>query len=270
MPKEFNFGKNWEAYVARYLDEERIDFAKKSLLEYLKPEDLKDKTFLDIGCGSGLFSYAACLLGARVTSFDVNSYSVKCAEKLKNRDSKQFRDWKIFEGSILDEGLAEKLEKFDVVYSWGVLHHTGSMWRAIENAARFVKPGGFFFIAIYNKHESSAFWLKEKKLYVSLPKFIQRIFDYCYMAYFLIRLKRGGGDPAAMIRNYHKTSRGMSWRVDITDWLGGYPYEFASAIEVEQFVTEKFKFKLLKMVPQELGNNQFLFYSPTVNDEHER
>ena len=147
--ERFEFGKNWSAFLT-LLNEERILKAEESLREMLEVEDLKGKTFLDIGSGSGLFSLAAKRLGAKVHSFDFDSNSFACTKELKRRFFENDENWQVEQGSALDKNYVESLGKFDIVYSWGVLHHTGKMWEALENATLPVKSGGKFFIAISN------------------------------------------------------------------------------------------------------------------------
>ena len=147
----FEFGKNWQRYL-RHLSEERIQEAAKSLSTTLGLPDLREKTFLDIGSGSGLFSLAAMRLGAKkVHSFDYDPESVACAQELKGRYFSQSNNWTIDQGSVLDFPYLSGLGQFDVVYSWGVLHHTGNMWVALENAVHPVAPNGWFLIALYNE-----------------------------------------------------------------------------------------------------------------------
>ena len=171
----FSFGRNWTKFVSRALDEEKIEAAKKSLLKYLSPEEYRNKVFIDIGCGSGIFSFGALSLGCKkVISFDIDERSVEAARLVKDRFSGSAGGgrWEIFKGSILDDSLVRDLKgQGDIVYSWGVLHHTGDMRQAIRNAALLVKPGGFFIIAIYNKTASSDFWKEFKKFYNSAPYF---------------------------------------------------------------------------------------------------
>ncbi|HYY59119.1 MAG TPA: class I SAM-dependent methyltransferase, partial [Pyrinomonadaceae bacterium] len=129
----FEFGRNWRRFLST-LDEERILEAERSLRLMLEAETLDGKSFLDIGSGSGLFSLAARRLGARVHSFDYDAESVACAQELKQRFFAGDADWTIERGSVLDSDYVKRLGQFDIVYSWGVLHHTGAMWRALENA----------------------------------------------------------------------------------------------------------------------------------------
>jgi len=148
--QDFSFGENWRVFLER-LDDERIKIAEASLVEFLKLQDLRGKDFLDIGCGSGLFSLAAHNLGAkRVVSFDLDPLCVDCCNQLRSRANSS-DNWEVYQGSILDETFLARLGTFDIVYSWGVLHHTGRMWDAIDNAAALVSPGGYYYIALSNK-----------------------------------------------------------------------------------------------------------------------
>src|SRR6478672_8562065 len=128
----FTFGANWASFL-NTLDDDRIAAAEGSLREWLGVTDLKGLRFVDVGCGSGLFSLAASRLGARVHSFDYDKASVASTQELKRRYCPLNTEWSISTGSALDRNYLQSLGKFDVVYSWGVLHHTGAMWQAMEN-----------------------------------------------------------------------------------------------------------------------------------------
>jgi SAM-dependent methyltransferase len=258
----FGFGKNWRRFL-RSLSDERIRQAELSLADFLLPDSVADRSFLDIGCGSGLFSYAAWRLGAsKILSFDIDPYSVDCTRRLHEKAGRP-RNWHILEGSILDARFIAKLGRFDVVYSWGVLHHTGRMWDAINNAARLVSKDGHFYIALYNKVEGpkgSEVWLRLKKLYNSFPPLAKRATELAYFLRFLVTSTLKLKNPIREIWNY-QSHRGMNWYTDVLDWLGGYPYEFATVEELFKFVRKEFPcFELqnLKSV-NSLANNQFVF-----------
>lgn len=177
------------------------------------------------------------MLGAKeVISFDIDPNSVKAANYLIEKFGyliKNDQKLNIFEGSIMDDKLVESLrEKGDIVYSWGVLHHTGNMWKAIENVTNIIKPNGYLIIAIYNHAPSSEFWLKVKKFYnrypLLQPIMIMLYGSYCVLGFILkrktLRLRR---------------ERGMHVFYDAIDWLGGLPYEFACFDEIKDFVESK-------------------------------
>jgi SAM-dependent methyltransferase len=259
----FSFGQNWQ-YFLKSLTEDSIKNAELSLIGFLHVEDLQGKSFLDIGCGSGLFSYAAFKLGAKkVVSFDADPFSIGCCNYLHKKANSP-ENWDIYEGSVLDQNFIVQLGKFDIVYSWGVLHHTGNMWEAIKNSARLVDKGGYYYIAIYNKVQGkrgSEFWLKRKKLYNQSPKIVKYGLELHHICLYhiIVPLVRGKNFIKA-IKNYD-SRRGMNWRRDITDWLGGYPYEFATVEEIFTFMKTNFPdFKLVNIkTTNTVGNNWYLF-----------
>ncbi len=242
----FSFGRNWQDFL-KSLDSERIRIAEASLVEFMNIQDLRGKSFLDIGCGSGLFSQAAFNLGAdRVISFDVDPFSVECCRYLHERSGKP-SNWQVLEGSVLENDFLTSLGLFDIVYSWGVLHHTGKMWDALKNSAALVKPGGYYYIAIYNKILARngatswihPFWIKIKTIYNSNPVIGKFVFQPLAMAAYLAIVMARLENPVTHIKNY-KSHRGMSWKTDATDWLGGYPYEFATVEEIFKFIKGNF------------------------------
>ncbi|MGQ0760410.1 MAG: class I SAM-dependent methyltransferase [Acidobacteriota bacterium] len=180
--QRFKFGENWSRFLG-VLDDERIARARASLSAMLEVETLEGQSFLDIGSGSGLFSLAARQLGARVHSLDYDPRSVACTRELRRRYFNNDPEWTIEEGSALDRGYVQSLGEFDIVYSWGVLHHTGDMWQALANAALPVAADGKLFIAIYNDLGSrSRRWTWIKKTYNRLPWLLKNPFAAAMVA----------------------------------------------------------------------------------------
>jgi 2-polyprenyl-3-methyl-5-hydroxy-6-metoxy-1,4-benzoquinol methylase len=260
--RRFEFGSNWASFL-KVLDDERIATACESLQAMLAVKDLHGKSFVDIGSGSGLFSLAARRLGARVHSFDYDTQSVACTTELKRRYYQGDTNWTVEQGSALDPGYIGSLGVFDVVYSWGVLHHTGAMWQALENVAPLAADGSILFLSIYNDQgRRSRRWLKVKETYNRLPPSLRFIVLWpsawnLWRGHLLGDLLRG--TPFRSWREY-KRRRGMSaWR-DIVDWVGGLPFEVAKPEEIFAFYHQRgFELTRLQTQAGDLGCNEFVF-----------
>ncbi len=260
----FEFGKNWDSF-SKLIDEESILRAEDRLASFLGSRDLSGRTFLDIGCGSGLHSLAALRFGAKeIVAIDVDPYSVATAGAVLDRfwsnPNKSVRNLSVFD---LDQ---EQLGEFDVVYAWGVLHHTGNMNRAIEMAAGRVKPGGFFAVALYGKTRYCAMWKKIKRWYVNALPEQQAKAERIYVRLFGFYLWLRGKRLAVHIANY-KNKRGMDFYHDVRDWIGGYPYESISPAELECLLAPA-RFDLVKKNVRKRsglfgsGNDEYLYRRP--------
>lgn len=260
----FAFGRNWQRYL-RQLDERRIAAATASLQEMLGQTSLKDKRFLDIGSGSGLFSLAAHRLGATVRSFDYDRDSVAATTWTRDTFAAGTDRWAVEHGSVLDERFLDGLGTFPVVYSWGVLHHTGAMWRAVELAARRVAPDGQFFIALYHDQgwESRAWWWVKRAYCAAPPGLRELVFALAFARLWgpttvkdLLR-----GRPFHTWRTYASNGvRGMDpWR-DAVDWIGGFPFEVATReVVVARVEALGFRLERLTSIGEGLGCNEFVF-----------
>lgn len=277
----FQFGANWRRFLAT-VSEDRITAAMHSLSRVLGAEGLRDRTFLDIGSGSGLFSLAAVRLGARVCSFDFDADSVACALELRRREGTDAARWRIEQGSVLDASYLQSLGQFDVVYSWGVLHHTGQMWTAIANSLELVQPGGRYWIAIYNDQGPvSRIWWSIKNIYVRLPRWLRTPYVCLVGAiYFsqrllvklattcgrvLLQFVSGRESTAAVAPREEplaasQRKRGMHLWYDLVDWVGGYPFEVATPEAIVRFCHDRgFQLQELTTCGGRLGCNEFVF-----------
>lgn len=267
--ERFAFGKNWRLFLET-INDERIRSAEASLVAMLRGYALPGSRFLDIGCGSGLFSLAARRLQARVHSFDFDAESVACTRELRRRYGSGDADWTIEQASVLDRKYMQSLGLFDVVYSWGVLHHTGRMWEAMDAACAAVAPGGRLFIALYNDlGTKSQRWRAIKRAYNKLPSALRPLFTVAAIASqeakTFARLLLAGR-PLDYIKLWTRQGkRGMSrWR-DAVDWVGGYPYEVATPDAVFDFCTARgFTLRGMKCGGVGLGCNEFVFERTTA------
>ena len=260
--ERFAFGANWRRFLD-VLDEDRICQAERSVRELLGVSDLSGTRFLDVGCGSGLFSLAAHRLGARVRSFDFDPASVACTAELRRRYADNDDTWTIEEGSVLDATYLAALGTYDVVYSWGVLHHTGAMWQALEGVASLVANGGSLAIAIYNDQGSwSNRWRVIKRTYCSGAMGRRLVCATCIPVFVfrgLVSDAIGGRNPFARYTEYRR-NRGMSVFHDWIDWLGGYPFEVAKPeVIFDYFRHRGFELSRLTTAGGTVGCNEFVF-----------
>jgi 2-polyprenyl-6-hydroxyphenyl methylase/3-demethylubiquinone-9 3-methyltransferase len=232
----YAFGENWARFAAG-LEEGRIGHAVRELERLVPKAEMSGASFLDVGSGSGLSSLAALRLGAaRVMALDLDPDSVATSRAVLDRFAAGL-SWEVREQSALTLETAG-LGRFDVVHSWGVLHHTGDLWRALEACLPLVEEGGLLALALYRRTPACGFWRAEKRIYsrTSLP--VRALIRGIYKTMFGLGLIATGRLPSVYIREFEK-HRGMAWATDVDDWLGGYPYESVTPEEVRIFLRSR-------------------------------
>jgi 2-polyprenyl-3-methyl-5-hydroxy-6-metoxy-1,4-benzoquinol methylase len=251
----FSFGANWQSFVES-MPKAAIDEAVEGVKQWLDADRVAGRSVVDVGSGSGIHSLAFLRLGASsVRSFDFDPKSVD-ATKAVWRKLGEPRTWDISSGSILDEAFTGALGTFDIVYSWGVLHHTGALWHALDQATKLVAPGGCLWVAIYVSGPSYPRHLATKRRYNAASPVVKRVMEAAALARVALSNARRTSNPLKWLP---QKERGMGHRHDVKDWLGGLPYEVASADEVVTFCRERgFLLERIKTVP-EGSCNSYLF-----------
>jgi SAM-dependent methyltransferase len=264
MVQPFNFGSNWKNYSKYALSGKKIETAKLHFDKLFENIDLNEKSFLDIGFGQGLSLLIATEKNANTVGCDINPL---CSEVLlfnMKMFNNNLNEIPVVIGSINDETTVENILKlndgnlFDIVHSWGVLHHTGNMWKAIEKSKNLVTKNGIFVIAIYNKHFTAKFWHLIKKVYNSSGWFIKNLMLAGYLPLIFIRY-------LLYFQNPMKLPRGMNIYYDAIDWLGGYPYQYASIDEILDYMNQN-GFTQVRIVKTSgfTGCNEFVFKKTQV------
>lgn len=223
----YDFGRNWRSYT-QIIDDRAIDGAKIGLSRLAPSEIIEGARFLDIGCGSGIHAVAATMLGADVTAIDRDEQAVRTARAL-------FAHYGLV-GNVSRRSVFEiELGRFDIVYAWGSLHHTGDLWRALDRACSHVGPGGLLIVAVYDHTPLCRAWQIEKRMYSRLPPWARALPRALFGSALLARLALSSKRSPREILASYWTKRGMDFWHDVDDWLGGYPYQSATNAEVIRF-----------------------------------
>lgn len=230
----FAFGKNWASY-AETVGEAHLAAAGAGLRRLLGDVDLAGRSFLDIGCGSGIHSAAAIRLGAAsVVAVDVDADAVNTTRAVLARFVPGAA-YRVEQRSVL-ELHGGTLGPFDVVYAWGVLHHTGDMVAALGRAVAMVAPGGVFLFALYRRTYLCSLWRLEKRWYAATSPRLQRLARLAYIRSYRLFRRARLGQRYARAGFDGVQARGMDFQHDVHDWLGGFPYESILPDEVDRLM----------------------------------
>lgn len=260
--RQFDFGQNWLGFARKALSESRVTAARSEFSQLHRGLSLENKSFLDIGFGQGMSLLCSAEALARSVGCDINP---TCEEAL--RETRKFygqlkNEPTVIVGSILNLDVIARLREaspsgdglYDIVHSWGVLHHTGNMSAALAHAASLVRPDGHLVLAIYNRHWSSAPWWLIKWIYVHSPSWLQTAMVGAFQP--VIYMAKW----AVTGRNPRNQQRGMDFYFNVVDWVGGYPYEYASIPEMNHLLG-KLGFEVRRSVRAEVptGCNEFVY-----------
>ncbi|MEM8667370.1 MAG: 50S ribosomal protein L11 methyltransferase [Planctomycetota bacterium] len=280
--EKFAFGRNWKNFLTK-LDDSQLAEAEESIKRLIDESDLTGKRFIDAGSGSGLFSLAAWRMGAEVLSFDVDVDSVACTQHLYRTNGEPER-WQVTEGSLLDRSFMSQLPKGDIVYCWGVAHHTGEMWMALEHLSGVVAENGKLIVAIYNDQALwSRVWSAIKKTYQRFPRWLRPVLVFLIGSALVLR-RLAFTLAASLFRlctirnpfipwaNWISESRirGMNRWYDLVDWVGGWPFEVARPEQIFRWFRDR-GFELREMTTCDgHGCNEFVFERVSVTSKEDQ
>lgn len=231
----FSFGRNWYSFVESMPDS-AIESAQEDIIDWVGESGVRGRSVIDVGCGSGLSSACLFAMGAStLQSFDLDFWSIESTKIFRKRAGDP-ENWTLQQGSILDEDFVAALPRADLVYAWGVLHHTGDMWRAVEHAAQLVDLDGHLWLALYTKGPRYAQDLALKQRYNRVSRLGKKWMIYRGIFHLMRRRWRAQQNPFAWNQ---RRARGMGTYHDLVDWLGGLPYEVASPQEVTEFLSSR-------------------------------
>jgi SAM-dependent methyltransferase len=270
--ERFDFGENWKNYNKKYLTEDKIRQANEAFIKFTEIQTLTELTVVDIGCGSGIHSLNFSRMNPKfLLSFDYDYKSVEATNYLK--EVHKNKNWDVKQGSILDEKFLLRMPQFDLVYAWGVLHHTGNVWLAIKNSCDLVSEGGILYLALYSSdvkmlNRESTYWLKVKKKYNQSGFIGKRLIELSFISRekylsalnflrVLIKSLVSRQKNKTKFFSRQKRYRGMSYLIDVRDWLGGWPMEYVSDDAVIELVSSK-NF-VLKKIKKGEACTEFLF-----------
>lgn len=250
---EFSFGRNWKEFLPT-IDDNAIKEAGKDIDQWLGSQNIQGKSVIDIGSGSGLSSLCIYYRGCRrLVSFDSDPESVETAKFLAARAGSP-DNWAIFQGSIIDETLINRLGTFEIVHSWGVLHHTGKMWQAMAHAIRLCAPGALFLISIYAAGDRYEEHLALKRRFNAADPGTKADMIRIQMERTKSFYRDNENSEGGLNRD-----RGMTHYHDAVDWLGGLPYEVAHASEVLLFCINRGLVPLRVFERRQGGCSVYLF-----------
>jgi SAM-dependent methyltransferase len=141
--------RNWRENVDKFILDEL----------QMTREQIRGKRVLDAGCGQGRWSYGFIKLGATVRGIDTSVSAIKYANEHLKRTTPPARFCVL---NVLDERQLSKVfnnAEFDIIWCWGVLHHTGDPEKGFDNLVKLLKPGGTIHLYLYGKKSFvNKFW----------------------------------------------------------------------------------------------------------------
>lgn len=232
MHKE-KVGKFYDVVWTEYLPEYNASEAHWNI--FYSPQDVRGKSVLDAGCGTGIFSTIFARNGAaKVLGIDISEGSLETAKALKAKFHLENTDFK--KQDML--ALPFEDESFDIVWAWGTVHHTTDPFRAMCELTRVLKTGGSILLAVYTRTKVTFLHEIIRKTLIRTPrktwKALSKILALLLYPVVLVFKKR------------EKSRKGEKLEELIMDWYFVpirhyyYPEEIKTFLEEQGFAVEKF------------------------------
>jgi len=138
--------------------EKRKYFVEPHIREFAAFDRWKNKKVLEIGCGIGTDTVNFARHGAKVTALELSEKSLDLAAKRAEVYGLQ-EDIRFFQGNAEDLSECVPVEPYDLVYSFGVIHHTPHPERVIDQIRSYVIPGSTVKIMVYNRRSWKVLWI---------------------------------------------------------------------------------------------------------------
>ena len=219
----------WTEYIPEY------EATEKHWEIFFTADEVRGKSVLDAGCGTGIFSIIFANKGAgQVTGIDISEGSLQTARSLKDKAGLTNTRFQIED--MLQLPFAD--ESFDIVWAWGTVHHTTDPVRAIQELIRVLKKGGFILLAVYTRTRLTFVHEIIRKTLIRTPKrlwtFLSKV-----MAFFLAPV-------VFLFKKREKSRKGEKLEELILDWyfvpIRFYykPEEIKELLENQGFTIEKY------------------------------
>ncbi|MFQ6082591.1 MAG: class I SAM-dependent methyltransferase [Candidatus Aminicenantia bacterium] len=219
----------WTEYLPEYE-------ASQSHLElFFKDDEIVNRTILDAGCGTGIFTIIFANKGAKkVIGVDISEGSLNTGRELKEKF--KLSNVEFQKDDMLN--LSFKENTFDIVWAWGTIHHTEDPYKAMEELIRVLKKDGIFFMALYKKTKLTFIHEIIRRVLIKTPRKSWTILSKI-MAFFLSPI-------VFLFKKREKSRKGEKLEELILDWYFVpirhyfYPERIKSFLEKRNFIIEKF------------------------------
>jgi SAM-dependent methyltransferase len=193
-------------------------------------QEYRNRRILDCGCGTGEFTCWYAAQGNHVTAVDLSGPSLEqakvYAEQYDLSDQIDF-----VRMSVLDLEFAD--DSFDLVYSYGVLHHTPDPARGFKNMVRVCKPGGIIIVSVYSRYSRFIHRQKQRVINRIAGDDIEKRFKWGKRLFPLtarkLKLRAHDGSDAVLYDQFSIPHESHHTIGEVLGWLDKHNLEYLGA-----------------------------------------